>query len=106
MINPAKAKPLPLRRPWLLRTDARDRCPRTTAGIPAKMLRGTMDKNPRRMLATALPSSVGDRALVDGSTDAREHCGQACEAPSSGELHTGHSIDASHLVGGRRTRGD
>src|SRR5262249_13912364 len=47
--------PSPLRRPPLLRIEARDTWPRMTAGIPANTLNGKA-RNPSTMLITALRS--------------------------------------------------
>src|SRR5215510_925243 len=106
MSSPAKARPLPFNWPWLLRTDARERCPRTTAGTPAKMLSGTIDKTPSSKLTRALLSRRGESELAAPAMGEGAHRGQACEGPSSGELHCGHSIIASCDLGDTSLRGD
>src|SRR5215831_11579034 len=50
--------PSPLSAPLLRRMEARDTCPRITAGIPVKTL-NTIERMPKTMLITALGSVSG-----------------------------------------------
>src|SRR5215472_11249206 len=68
MISPPRARPSPLSRPPLLRMEARDICPRMTAGIPENML-NTKESIPKARLKTAL-RSVSDLPAADAGATA------------------------------------
>src|SRR5215472_5397011 len=104
MINPPNAKPSPLSWPPLFRMEARDICPRMTAGIPENML-NTKESMPKARLKTALRSVSGLPAAAAGATAAAAALADGCfawvatgkGAPHFGQKEAGSVIAAPQV---------
>src|SRR5215472_9684519 len=109
MISPPRARPSPLSRPPLLRMEARDICPRMTAGIPENML-NTKESIPKTRLDTAL-RSVSDSPWMAAGAAAGAALADGClawvatgkGAPHFGQKEAGSLIAAPQVEQNMRT---